>query len=327
MSVDNSPKLLLSQQFKSFEELAAMVIAWDFDFHQLSKNYSVTALKQIQTGNILFSHLSCGCFSTHTGSTPENMCTIGLPDAHCPAFRYFDHHIDRPVLLVTTPGQDFDLIARPGYGMSTFSIPQPVLEQFIESGSDASANRLQGFEDGIIPVNPEMVAGLRAMVRQLLSFAPHLQVSPDQFDAAQLLETQLLACLARSIQQEEHTKNVPGVETRNRILKHAREFAREHEHDRLNVRDLAAAANTSERTLERVFNREFGISPKRYLLGERMYGAHRQLWQASPYEASVTDIANAWGFWHMGQFAKDYRGMFGELPSETLNRLGATRFN
>ena len=34
---------------------------------------------------------------------------------------------------------------------------------------------------------------------------------------------------------------------------------------------------------------------------------------------SVADAANEWGFWHMGQFAKDYRRMFGELPSETLN--------
>jgi len=30
-------------------------------------------------------------------------------------------------------------------------------------------------------------------------------------------------------------------------------------------------------------------------------------------------IANQYGFWHMGQFAKDYNNLFGELPSETIN--------
>jgi len=33
-------------------------------------------------------------------------------------------------------------------------------------------------------------------------------------------------------------------------------------------------------------------------------------------------VANAWGFWHMGQFARDYRRLFGELPSDTLRCSG-----
>jgi hypothetical protein len=32
------------------------------------------------------------------------------------------------------------------------------------------------------------------------------------------------------------------------------------------------------------------------------------------------DVANRWGFWHMGQFAADYKRQFGELPSATLKR-------
>jgi AraC family transcriptional regulator, ethanolamine operon transcriptional activator len=41
---------------------------------------------------------------------------------------------------------------------------------------------------------------------------------------------------------------------------------------------------------------------------------------------TIGDIANTWGFWHMGQFAADYRRQFGELPSETLaHALPATR--
>jgi len=32
----------------------------------------------------------------------------------------------------------------------------------------------------------------------------------------------------------------------------------------------------------------------------------------------IADLANEWGFWHMGQFAKDYQRQFGELPRDTL---------
>jgi AraC family ethanolamine operon transcriptional activator len=35
----------------------------------------------------------------------------------------------------------------------------------------------------------------------------------------------------------------------------------------------------------------------------------------------INEIANRWGFWHMSQFAADYRRFFGELPSETLRTM------
>ena len=34
------------------------------------------------------------------------------------------------------------------------------------------------------------------------------------------------------------------------------------------------------------------------------------------------NVAHRWGFWHMGQFARDYRRLFGELPSETRDTAG-----
>lgn len=38
-------------------------------------------------------------------------------------------------------------------------------------------------------------------------------------------------------------------------------------------------------------------------------------------ERHLTDIANAWGIWHMGQFAADDRRQFGARPSEMVRRV------
>ena len=324
MSGDSSPRLLLSRRFTSFEELAALVIAWNFDFHQLSKNYSDTALEQVQAGNILFSHLSCGCFSTHAGETPEGMYSIGLPDAGCSDFRYFDHPVDQRVLLVRSPGQEFDVVARPGYRISTFSIPQPVFEAYCETNLDGSLSRLLERGRPTIPITPEVAVNFREMALELRSIAQDLPDSSAQIAPVQSFEYRVLENLVQSLRQEGCTTKEPDPAARSQIFRRAREFIRDHPHELVHVPDLAAAVNTTERTLERVFEREFGISPKKYLYGQRMYGAHRQLWHSTSSETSVADIANAWGFWHMGQFAKDYRCLFGELPSETLNRTGTT---
>jgi AraC family ethanolamine operon transcriptional activator len=35
---------------------------------------------------------------------------------------------------------------------------------------------------------------------------------------------------------------------------------------------------------------------------------------------TVTRVALDWGFEHLSQFARDYRGVYGETPSATLRR-------
>ena len=46
----------------------------------------------------------------------------------------------------------------------------------------------------------------------------------------------------------------------------------------------------------------------------------RQELKAAPAGTTVREIARRWGFRHTGEFAADYRRLFGELPSETFNR-------
>ncbi len=62
------------------------------------------------------------------------------------------------------------------------------------------------------------------------------------------------------------------------------------------------------------------MTPKAYIKGHRLFKVHRELRRSAPDKTRVSDVANLWGFWHMGQFASDYRKLFRELPSETLKR-------
>ena len=52
----------------------------------------------------------------------------------------------------------------------------------------------------------------------------------------------------------------------------------------------------------------------------RLDRAQREIYERGE-SAKISDIANHWGFWHMGQFAADYRAQFGELPSTTIKRI------
>ena len=62
------------------------------------------------------------------------------------------------------------------------------------------------------------------------------------------------------------------------------------------------------------------MSPKTYLTWNRFNRVRRELKKYKKGSVKISDIANAFGFWHMGQFAADYRRLFDELPSETLKK-------
>jgi transcriptional regulator GlxA family with amidase domain len=112
-------------------------------------------------------------------------------------------------------------------------------------------------------------------------------------------------------------KSTPAA--RARAISTTLEYCLEHPHEAVSVRELCAATGVAFRTLSRAFRERFDVSPKTYLKQARLTGVRSDLIEGSA-STKIADVANDWGFWHMGQFARDYRKFFGELPSETLRR-------
>ena len=62
------------------------------------------------------------------------------------------------------------------------------------------------------------------------------------------------------------------------------------------------------------------MGPARYLTLKRLTAVRTELRRGDPAAINVTDTAIKYGFWELGRFAREYRQMFGERPSETLNK-------
>ena len=87
------------------------------------------------------------------------------------------------------------------------------------------------------------------------------------------------------------------------------------------VEKLAEVAGVRPRTLESHFRTFLGTTPLGWVRRARLHNARRALLESG--DRSVTDAALANGFSQMGRFAAHYRAEFGELPSETLQRVRA----
>ena len=66
------------------------------------------------------------------------------------------------------------------------------------------------------------------------------------------------------------------------------------------------------------------MTPKKYVKCLRLARVRERLLKADKVERpTVIELASEQGFWHMGQFAADYRKLYGELPSESLGRFAS----
>jgi AraC family ethanolamine operon transcriptional activator len=91
--------------------------------------------------------------------------------------------------------------------------------------------------------------------------------------------------------------------------------------ENISALELCKYAGCSQRTLEKNFLGRFGVTPKKYVKSLRIAEVHKGLQQFDSQGCdSIIELASQNGFWHMGQFAADYRAIYCELPSETLSR-------
>ncbi|NCE89430.1 AraC family transcriptional regulator [Pseudomonas sp. L13] len=103
--------------------------------------------------------------------------------------------------------------------------------------------------------------------------------------------------------------------TKRSPLEAVRQYSLTHLWAPISLEDLARAAGISSRSLHTLCKREFGVGPMAWLRDIRLDEARRQIQAHS--QNSITDIALAVGFGHLGRFSSYYKDRFGELPSAT----------
>ena len=127
-------------------------------------------------------------------------------------------------------------------------------------------------------------------------------------------DTQVEICAL--LDGSEASTAIPGGR-RYHIAQGARQYMLDRQRDPPTIAEIANELRTNHRTLQYAFVESFGTSPKAFLKGRRLLSAHRKLRETTD-QRCVCDVAFGLGFWDMGYFARDYKAMFGELPSETL---------
>lgn len=292
-------------EFNAIDEFGS-TIGWDLDFRQLDSGPTRIQTKTVTSELASISQL---CFDRdyhQRGCPPAGMCTFGF-SIHGTE-HWSGQVVDTPVILNLNQSSGFDAVSRAGFRAFTFSVDRDWLEQMAETFQLQSEMQTIQSRTDLIPLSNESAAQLENLFLHLLS-SQHFEIDEEHL-------TELSAQLLRFSGPSSNTLISVRCQNRTTVLTRALDYIEDNRLDSPSVRGLCEETGIPARTLTRIFQERFGVGPKVYIRLRRLEGVRQEL-RGSTKTCLIADVANAWGFWHMGRFAQDYRAMFGELPSET----------
>jgi len=290
-------------------------VGWDVDFRQieagkLTASVLLVAGHQFSTIRIEFNRRF-----HQRGCPPPGVLTFGFPDRRSGNLRWNGLEAEAGALLNFNDGR-LDGVNPGNFVGNTLSFNEAFLQGVAETlGFDLDLAACVN-STGIWNPGDSEHDRLRGDLRVLQRIAVNDQ-GRDRKQLLELLAFDLAAGVVRILGRNCDKEPREYRPFRSAALKRALVLIDDPHQEFIGVADLCKKAGASWATLERAFAEEFGTSPKSYITSRRLSAVRKRLLRADS-SAVITDIANAWGFWHMGRFAADYRKQFGELPSQTL---------
>lgn len=325
MSLLEQPRLVLDRHFADIDEYGQEV-GWDLDFRQLDAGSLHARAAVMATSRSAAIRVAFNRAFQQAGSPPRGVLTFGLPDPEVAEFKWCGADASGGDILNFNLSSGFEGVSGAGFSGYTLSFSEALLHEVmraldIELDLRASVSEFSTWTETrhvTTRVRQQLTAAYRAATASRNRGCPQ---------GGRLFHCGAAALILQSLSREEGRKAPQELSLRRRAVRSALVWLDEHHQLPFTVSDLCRQTGVSAPTLYRGFLEEFGIGPKRYLLIRRLSGVRDEL-RSAERKTRITDIANRWGFWHMGQFAADYRQHFGELPSETLasatGRLSST---
>jgi AraC family ethanolamine operon transcriptional activator len=220
------------------------------------------------------------------------------------------------MLFIFPEGGELNSISQPDFNAYVMSLSEEKLNARCDLLDLPDIRTLINNNEAFM-CRPEMMAGFRHWLHTVKLELTALDSSVRDQHYLHHIEQEMIDRILM-ILTENHVVTKDQSRKRDIALSIAENFIFEPGREGVTITELCDAANISERTLEYAFRERYGMTPKKFSLVYRLNRVRRQLRNTEPGAALVSEIARQYGFWHMSQFATDYRRQFGELPSATL---------
>ena len=227
--------------------------------------------------------------------------------------------VNRRQTLIGSPGMPGELHVGPEFEELTVQLDASAVRQALAGLLGAEIASDLGFEPVLNLEDPT-----NRLWRRLLQFLiDEVEAGDGELPLAALGEIeQALIVMFLKANPHRYSARLHGqpVAAALRQVRLAEEYIEAHWDQPISVELLSQLSGVSARSLFDSFRKSRGYSPMAFVKQVRLRHA-RQILLSPDADTTVAKVAFLCGFGNLGNFAKDYRGAFGELPSQPRKRL------
>jgi AraC family ethanolamine operon transcriptional activator len=294
-------------------------ITWDLELKQLSAGKFRADLIFFGDTDIQIGETVYNVKLLQNGSVPDGVTVaVHHPDSAPLTWRYLDFPANG--IIVFPENNEHQCLSQPNHHPFTVTFSEtflltvaeelglPELHQFVPKGEvllcdPAFIHRIQTFL-GSLCAKMKGTGG---------AFLSKLNGHKTKMEIARLLLIALASSKKIKLKKRQFSR-------RKRVIDRVLEYVDADLATPPSISEICGVGGVDERTLRNIFYEQFAQSPIKYLKRYRLNAVRSELKRIDSSKKRIADIANENGFWHMGQFANDYKNLFGELPSETAGR-------
>ncbi len=283
----------------------------------------------VRGGRLSFNYIQYGAKTLIAPGELESFYLLQIPLSGAASIRNgSDQYASAPnMAAVLNPHRPTTMIWEQGTRQFLVQIPRVALQEHLASVIGGRSKRNLTF-DGPLDLSTGQGQTLRALVMHLVS---QIDAGHSPFVDGALMGRQFENTIMSGLLEAAPNNFTDQLGRRESAalpghISRAEAYIQGNLAQALTIQDIAAAANTTPRTLQAGFRKFRDTTPLAYLRDMRLTRAHQDLFAGGP-NATVTNIATRWGFSHLGRFSQMYRQRFGETPQATLRAAGQTQWS
>ena len=308
------------ESYTNFDAYVEAAKQWDLDFIQLGPGRFIADLLMFGDDDLQIATVIYNKLLLQRGSAPQKGYTFAVHHHNSAPFLWKFLDFEYGSIIVFPDNKELQGVSQPGHHPITVTISEKYVEEVAHEHGLPEPQRF--IPKGKVCIcDPGAIYHLQERLISMCSLVKSTAGRGVTFLMTNRLKGQLTRDMLLTLAGSK------GIKPKKRQF-HRRKILAEQVIDIVNaepatpksISELCDIAEVDERTLRNIFYEQFSVSPKKFINFYRLNTVRNALIRIDSSGVNIADIANAFGFWHLGQFARDYHRLFGELPSETIKK-------